>query len=446
MKLLTNAVAFLQDLFRSPSRVANNPKRRKIVRLERLEGRDCMAADSIVTWNEIKSHALQNEVELSQSWNVAQPTESSVNIVRAAIRQAFDAVERGGELPAGLGNVQGALSEAAVARAAHDVLLAVLPNQQQFLRLEYRAFRTNIPRGYEEQRGIRIGAAIAQGIISSHYIPARPTGPAEPDEPFFNPLPTVDPWIDNDPGIRLPYFPLPIPFQFTVPIPDALGPADGSSAPDVPPSNPSPNVIPYIDPNSPQLPLLMTPPMAQPDIGKPQLVPWGDNGGSIWVVPISNATESQEPVSDQVQASQLMPVNSDSDVADDSPGSRTGISEEAIKVPGTYGMYYLPNFVSPNITVDYGDDGTIDLSTLPSDEDFTTLPYIPFYIGWCPMGRDMAAWTQAGLLVAYPSSGGIALRVNQLAVAHYYQNHPDAVPYISTGRTLREAGLSSGSG
>jgi hypothetical protein len=118
--------------------------------------------EAVIAWNAI---TLRTVVTLGQ-----QPGPTSfvfAAFVQAAVYNAVVAIEGGYEpyksaLPAS----PRASVEAAVATAAHDVLLSYFPSQDTALNKDYTAYMATIPDGAAKTAGIQVGAAAADEIIA----------------------------------------------------------------------------------------------------------------------------------------------------------------------------------------------------------------------------------------------------------------------------------------
>jgi len=117
---------------------------------------------SVIAWNAI---TIRTVITLGQ-----QPAPASfvyAAFVQAAVYNAVIAIEGGyrpykSSLPAS----PGASVDAAVATAAHNVLVYYFPQQQTALDNDYFAFKDAIPDGMAKTAGIAVGAAAADEIIA----------------------------------------------------------------------------------------------------------------------------------------------------------------------------------------------------------------------------------------------------------------------------------------
>jgi hypothetical protein len=118
-------------------------------------------ADVVIDWNVIANSAAstagKNPVEQSRIYAMTH----------AAIHDALNAIDKRNK-PYAFGQraKPGASPEAAVAAAAHDVLVVLLPTQQANLDAAYLASLASIADGPEKTRGIAIGQAAAAAILA----------------------------------------------------------------------------------------------------------------------------------------------------------------------------------------------------------------------------------------------------------------------------------------
>jgi hypothetical protein len=126
------------------------------------------AADSgvaaVMAWNEIAQNAAITTAKLPPPWSVV-----TLGVVQAAVYDAMVAIE-GGYQPVGgvsLEPAPGASVEAAVATAAHAVLVHAFPDQQPDLDAAYATALAAIPEGDAKSAGVTVGTAAADGIIAS---------------------------------------------------------------------------------------------------------------------------------------------------------------------------------------------------------------------------------------------------------------------------------------
>jgi hypothetical protein len=142
--------------------------------------------DNAVTyWNRVAAEAFvpsQGTNPLAQSRTFA--------IFHAAIHDALNAIDHRFEAwTPGLAEAQGASVDAAVATAAHDVLVALVPDQAAFVEAEYTRALADIEEGTAKSGGVAAGRASASATLSRRaadgsqeatqpaYVPR--TGPGE---------------------------------------------------------------------------------------------------------------------------------------------------------------------------------------------------------------------------------------------------------------------------
>jgi hypothetical protein len=123
----------------------------------------CHAQDlnAVLEWNLVASNAAvaggQNSVVQTRTFAMVQ----------AAVHDALNAIDRRYELyvPASILPIGGS-PEAAVATAAHDVLVALIPSQSASLDSAYAAALASIPDGPAKEIGIAAGRAAASAILA----------------------------------------------------------------------------------------------------------------------------------------------------------------------------------------------------------------------------------------------------------------------------------------
>ncbi len=162
--------------------------------LEELEQRLALASDSVMFWNGVALNSIRSAA-------TPPPAASrALAIVHAAIFDAVNAIEH--DYQAYRYDVvrdSGASLDAAVARAAHDTLSALFPNQQQTFDNVLAQVLSNIPDGFAEDEGVDIGADAALAILNDrlndgsklvvNYTPGNNPGDWQPTPPgFANPL------------------------------------------------------------------------------------------------------------------------------------------------------------------------------------------------------------------------------------------------------------------
>ena len=137
--------------------------------------------NAALEWNAIATRAFlptQGTDPLSQSRTYA--------MLHAAIHDALNAIQQRYEFyTPGLVMQAGASPDAAVAAAAHDVLVALIPTQLTLIEEAYVAALAAIPDGAAKNRGIAVGAAAADlilerrnddGVAEAFATPYVPTG------------------------------------------------------------------------------------------------------------------------------------------------------------------------------------------------------------------------------------------------------------------------------
>jgi hypothetical protein len=147
-------------------------------------------ADAVTEWNEVATTA-------AVAANMTGPRHTRVfAMTHAAIHDALNAINRR-YTPYAL-DVQAdsnASPEAAVAAAAHDVLVHEIPTQQAFFDAKYAATLASIPDGAPKTNGIAIGQSAAAAILALRsadgstapmpYTPGTGLGVWQPTPPAF---------------------------------------------------------------------------------------------------------------------------------------------------------------------------------------------------------------------------------------------------------------------
>jgi hypothetical protein len=122
------------------------------------------AGGALAAWNVVAVNASASVAKRTQAVSTIE-----VTIVQAAVYDAVNAIDGGHFKPyASLPPAQPwASADAAIATAAHDVLVWLYPPQAGDLDLQLAASLADIPEGTENQAGIAVGAAAAQGVIAA---------------------------------------------------------------------------------------------------------------------------------------------------------------------------------------------------------------------------------------------------------------------------------------
>ena len=141
--------------------------------------------NAVVHWNEVALNAIVSDA------TTATPSASAlyVALVQAAVYDATMAIEQSHQLyNAAPGAPSGASVEAAVAAAAHDVLVQYFGSQRASIDAAYNAALAEIPDGLEKTQGLNVGQQTAVALIALRAndgrfaaVPAPPDG-NEPGE------------------------------------------------------------------------------------------------------------------------------------------------------------------------------------------------------------------------------------------------------------------------
>ena len=150
-------------------------------------------ADEVTRWNQIATDA-------STAANTDPLTESRIfSIVHVAIHDAVNAVESRYEpyLP-GTSATAGASTEAAVAAAGHDTLIALLPDSKVVCDAAMEEMLRTIADDARKTAGLQVGRAAAIAILKARendgasrtvqYTPGTKPGEYRPTPPDFTPL------------------------------------------------------------------------------------------------------------------------------------------------------------------------------------------------------------------------------------------------------------------
>jgi hypothetical protein len=128
------------------------------------------------------------------------PASSSVlaGMVHGAIYDAVAAVEGGLEpFATAVTAPPGASADAAVAQAAHDVLVARVPGQATNVQIAYDAYMASIPNGPAKDAGKAVGAAAAAGMLvlraGDHFDDVVPYVQPTPGPGVFEPIAPTTP-------------------------------------------------------------------------------------------------------------------------------------------------------------------------------------------------------------------------------------------------------------
>jgi PAP2 superfamily len=178
-----------------------------VAQAQRADAVTTESADVVIEWN---SHA-QTAIIATAGQG---PTVAYLHLamVHGAVYDAVNAIEGGYEPYVGAPATDGDEStSAAVATAAHDVLVALFPGQQATLDTKLATSLAAIPDGPAETGGIEVGAAAAAAMLTARAgdgrFPANFPPPIQGDEPgewrstSFTPTgaPVVEPapWVGN---------------------------------------------------------------------------------------------------------------------------------------------------------------------------------------------------------------------------------------------------------
>ena len=138
-----------------------------------------LRGNAVTHWNSVAIDAFkptQGTNPMGQSRSLA--------IVHAAIHDALNAIDRRYEAyTPGLADAHGASVDAAVAAAAHDVLVAQVPDQSALVEDEYSRALAGIPDGAAKAAGVSVGQASA----AANMLRRRNDGSEQAAEPVYVP-------------------------------------------------------------------------------------------------------------------------------------------------------------------------------------------------------------------------------------------------------------------
>lgn len=182
----------------SPSSITKK-KQSPRLKLEQLEDRVVPAVDVILEWNAVIIEADRISHSGGLPNDQPGPTNSSraMAIAHAAMFDAFNSIERRFEpyliqLPNSVSN--NANVDAAVAKAARDVLVDLYPSQRSFFDARLTQTLRRVPDGTRETRGINVGRLVAEEILEEREDDLA-------DQPLFGGTITVAPgFFQNFPG------------------------------------------------------------------------------------------------------------------------------------------------------------------------------------------------------------------------------------------------------
>jgi PAP2 superfamily/Vanadium chloroperoxidase N-terminal domain len=173
----------LQPTTRRTSR--SNQRRRRQRQLhptvERLEKLELMSADAVFRWNTVALDAVAADYSLTSAPEQAGPTATAraLAIVQIAVFDAVNCIDHAAEpyllrvkMP------KSASVDAAVAKAAHDTLVALYPKQEATFNRDLADDLAAIPNGRSERLGIMSGRMAAQRILKARAHDGSDANPA----------------------------------------------------------------------------------------------------------------------------------------------------------------------------------------------------------------------------------------------------------------------------
>lgn len=137
--------------------------------LEALEQRCLLSVDMVVRWNEIANQAAANDYSLAPGYQIG-PTRlgRAMAIVQAAVYDAANSIDpQFRKYLVQVAAPPDASMDAAVAKAAHDTLVAMFPNQQAFFDNELASSLAGIPMMPPRiVEGVAVGSAVASYCLA----------------------------------------------------------------------------------------------------------------------------------------------------------------------------------------------------------------------------------------------------------------------------------------
>jgi hypothetical protein len=136
--------------------------------LETLEQRCLLSVDMVVQWNQIALQASVNDYSVPQGYELG-PTRLSraMAIVQAAVYDSVNSIEpHYTPYLIQVAAPTGASTDAAVAQAAHDTLVAMFPNQKPFFDSELALSLLGIPM-MPAVEGVAVGSEVASYILAA---------------------------------------------------------------------------------------------------------------------------------------------------------------------------------------------------------------------------------------------------------------------------------------
>jgi hypothetical protein len=170
--------------------------------------------NAVVHWSEVAEAAISAPTPPATALRPPASSSPLAAMVHGAMYDAVAAIEGGLEpFATGVTAPGGASTDAAVAQAARDVLVARIPLQATNVQAAYDAFMAAIPAGPAKDAGKAVGAAAAAGMLAmrtgDHFDDVVPYVQPTPGPGVFEPIAPTTP-VDT----KLPYV---TPFTYTGP-------------------------------------------------------------------------------------------------------------------------------------------------------------------------------------------------------------------------------------
>jgi hypothetical protein len=154
---------------RRAARAARRPALGFKPRVEALEDRCLLSADVILEWNDVMLKAEANDYSLTSPEEPGPVmTARAFAMVSAAMYDAYNSIEHiGSSYLVTAPRATGADSDAAVAQAAHDTLVALFPSQRALFDAALTETLDRVPDDTREGRGRAVGAYVAGQVLAA---------------------------------------------------------------------------------------------------------------------------------------------------------------------------------------------------------------------------------------------------------------------------------------
>jgi hypothetical protein len=185
------------------------PAPRRTLSVEQLEERCLLSADVVLEWNAIALNALKNDSYLGADAKQAGPTRASraLAMVQGAVFDAVNSITSSyTPYLIAVPTSHSASITAAVAQAAHDVLVELFPDYVSTLNADLAADLATVHSPTRRTEGVRVGAAVAANMmavrsndnadVTMPYTPGSGPGQWQPDPLHPDQVPVGPLWGD----------------------------------------------------------------------------------------------------------------------------------------------------------------------------------------------------------------------------------------------------------